>query len=417
SKPYPWVTLLGENGCGKSTIIQSIGLLLAGPEGAQTLVPRPEGWLRDEEKPGKLSIRIHQGEKDPGQFGQKRIFRYYGYTFFLTGSAPLKIRNKVYTEPTIVEQPNKRLTWLRQNAFKSKGEGWFSVGYGAFRRLTRSSQVIIPSLQPAARYTNFITQFNEDEPLSAFEQWMVYLDYRIIKEKDKEAKKQKELGVAAINEILPGGTEFHGITSEGKILYRIGGQLVPTISMSDGYRSILALAGDLVWRLIQAFPGSANPLQEEGVVLIDELDIHLHPAWQREIGGWLRKQFPNIQFIVATHSPIIAAGAGEDALTYKFTLSEGVSKAEVVKDLDAMAVDRILMSKAFGLVSPYSPVAQAKIDKYDQLMRKGQQRSPAEEEKLQLLLPFIKKAIPIGGPVEPGSTSEQIDKYIKKVLK
>ena len=83
--------------------------------------------------------------------------------------------------------------------------------------------------------------------------------------------------------MLPSGVTFDSVTPEGRILFSLGGQKVPTIALSDGYRSMLALTGDLVWRLLQAFPDSETPLQEEGVVLIDELDIHLHPIWQHEI--------------------------------------------------------------------------------------------------------------------------------------
>src|SRR5258707_357921 len=84
-----------------------------------------------------------------------------------------------------------------------------------------------------------------DQPVSAFERWMVYLDYRIVKEKDQQARRLRELGVEAINTVLPEGVSFHSITAEGRILFDINGQVVPTISLSDGYRSVLALAGDL----------------------------------------------------------------------------------------------------------------------------------------------------------------------------
>src|SRR5580704_17535206 len=72
-EPHQWVTFLGENGCGKSTALLALGLLLAGPEGAQSLMPRPMGWLRDESRQGKISARIHQADDDPGQFGNERI--------------------------------------------------------------------------------------------------------------------------------------------------------------------------------------------------------------------------------------------------------------------------------------------------------------------------------------------------------
>src|SRR5271157_2414592 len=414
-----WVTLLGPNGCGKSTALQSLALLLAGPEGAQKLQPRPVGWLRDESVRGKIGVRVHKSEHDPGQFGAEKVRKSFAYSFSLVGGKQLTVFNKVYTEPGIIENPQKTLTWLRTNALTSTGKGWFAVGYGAFRRLTRKSQILVPSLEPQARYTNFFTQFIEDEPLSAFEQWMVYLDYRIAKGNggDKEAKRQMDLGVNAINALLPGGMRFDRVSPEGRILFDVKGSEVPTISLSDGYRSVLALSGDLVWRLIQSFPETKDPLHEEGVVLIDELDIHLHPLWQRDIAQLLQAQFPNIQFIVATHSPLIASGAGEKAATFKFSMSEGKAIVEKVKNISALSVDYILRSPAFGLISPYSPQTQEKIDRYDSLLSKQNRLSPEERKDFGQLQLFVQEARPFGGPPVPGSLEAKIDDYLGKHLK
>lgn len=414
-EPYKWVTFVSENGGGKSTALQALALLLAGPESVQKLAPRPVAWLRDESKFGLISTRIHKSDNDFGKFGEERETRAFGYSFFVTGSQTVEIRNRAYSEPAIVENVEKRLSWLRQNAFSSTGKGWFAAGYGAFRRLTRSNRIIVPSLEPQARFTNFITQFNEDEPLSAFEEWMVYLDYRISKAQDDEAKRKKEVGIAAINRLLPEGVEFDSISGEGRIYFNINGTVVPTTSLSDGYRSVLALSGDLVWRLLNTFPDSQNPLHEEGVVLIDELDIHLHPIWQRSIAELLRKQFPNIQFIVATHSPFIAAGAGADALTLKFNIVDGKSRVIPVEDISAMSVDRILQSEAFGLISSYSPQTQAKIDRYDDLNRR--QRKPHEDKELAQLEMFMEEARPFGGPPQPGSLDDRIENYLSRTLK
>jgi predicted ATPase len=414
-KPYRWVTLLGENGGGKSTLLQALGLLLAGPEGAQTLVPRPVGWLRNESELGVMRLRLHQGPMDPGRAKSKAFTHYQA----VTGRDPILLRKQMYTEPTLVGWPTTpQLSWLRENVFASRGSGWFAAGYGAFRRLTRSHQVIVPSLEPQARYTNFLTQFNEDEPLATFERWMIYLDYVIAKGGggSRQAERQQSLGIEAINHMLPSGTRFDKVSSEGRILFDVEGRKVPTLAMSDGYRSVLALAGDLVWRLIQAFPQSKTPLHEEGVVLIDELDIHLHPRWQRYIAGWLREQFPNIQFFVATHSPFVAAGAGEDALTLRLTLEKGVTRVERVETPVALSVDRILQSEAFGQLSPYSPPTQDAIDRYDSLARK-KKRSPAEEKEFTQLRAFMQQARPIGGPPEPGSLDEKLEAYIEKTLR
>lgn len=413
-EPFKWITLLGENGVGKSTVLQALGLLLAGPEGANQLLTRPLGWLRDESRAGKLSARIHKSESDPGKHGEEKKRAVFNFTYFMTGTKKIRIRTKEYTEPAIVENPNRTLTWLRRNAFPSKGGGWFAAGYGAFRRLTRRSEIIVPALQTPERYTGFLAQFNENEPLAVFEQWFVHLDYRIAKEKDdKVAKRQKELGVKAINRVLPEGAGFDSVSADGRVLFNIKGQKVPTLSLSDGYRSVLALAGDLIWRLLLAFPDTDDPLNEEGVVLIDELDIHLHPIWQRQIPGTLRELFPNLQFIVTTHSPFIAAGAGADAVTYRLNSVDGDVAVDRITDLAFLSVEKVLQSPAFELVSVFSEETQRQIDRYYTL-RKKTPRTPKEENELQMVMPIIQQAI--GDAAPKSSLEKKVDEYLDKMI-
>lgn len=411
--PYPWITLLGENGTGKSTFLQALALLLAGPEGAKQLLTRPIGWSKDQAKSGKMTVRLHQSPHDPGQYGgNKKERKVFQYTFHITGTETIRINNKVYTEPVIIEDTNSRaLPWLRENALLPKGKGWFAAGYGAFRRLTRESKIIVPSLQTPLRYTNFYTQFREDQALEAFESWMVYLDYRISKSNDELAKKQKDWGVKAINKLLPKGNSFHSIDNNASIWFDVGGTKVSTVSLSDGFRSILALSGDLVWRLIEAFPESKNPLEEEGVVLIDELDIHLHPAWQRTIAGILREIFPKIQFVMATHSPLVAAGAGQDAVTYRFYKKKETTIVEQIKNIHTKSVDQILQSDAFGLVSAFSDATQKRIDRYYTLKKK-KYLNEAEKQELQLTIPFVQEAL--GVEAEESDTEKKLNDYIIK---
>ena len=73
--------------------------------------------------------------------------------------------------------------------------------------------------------------------------------------------------------------------------------------LSGGYRIMLALAADLARRMAQGNPHLDDPLQSEAVVLIDEIELHLHPSWQQRILTDLTRTFPNTQFIVSTHSP------------------------------------------------------------------------------------------------------------------
>jgi hypothetical protein len=422
AKPYNWITLLGENGVGKSTILQALALLLAGPEAAKELLPRPAGWVRDSKSPGKLTASLHKEEIDAGTFGDIRTWQTFKYSYFVTGSTAVEVgttKNKqIYTEPALVEEPTTILSWLRANAFASGSKGWFAVGYGPFRRLTRLSQVIIPSLEQPKRSSNFFTQFNEDTSLSSFERWMVYLDYRLAKDNsDIEGRQMRKVGEEAIVKLLPGNVTISGVTAEGLIEFLVDNQKVPTISLSDGFRSVIALAGDLIWRLIQAFPDLDEPTQASGVVLIDELDIHLHPSWQREIAGWLQKVFPNLQFFVATHSPLIAAGAGEDALTLRLDMVDSELQIETIPHIELAAdVNRTLRSRAFGLQSTYSPPTEEKIKRYHGLKRKRENLAEEEKNEYKQLELFMQEVRPFGYLPDSGSLEAKIDAFLEEKL-
>jgi len=411
-----WVTLLSENGGGKTTILQSLALMLAGPESAPQLLPRPIGWLKDEDSVGKISVRLHKDENDSGNFGQDKKRFSFGYTQHVTGSKAILIGTKQHNQPGIHESSGKPLAWLRQNAFSPDSEGWFAAGYGAFRRLTRSNQVIVPTLDTPSRYTNFLSQFNEGEELAAFQQWMIYLDYREAKQSDPDARRLFELGVSAINGLLPKGVSYNSIDTEGRILFDVRGIKVSTAGLSDGYRSILGLAGDLVWRMISAFPNSLNPLNEKGVVLIDELDIHLHPLWQRSIAQLLRRQFPNIQFIVTTHSPMVAAGAGPDALTLKI-VGGNESALPIKQNLYSMDVDRILRSDAFGLISTFSPQTEDKINRFSELQSKSAPLQTGEIGELEELSEFIAESNPFGVELFSSDLEKRINSLAKVLAK
>lgn len=419
AKPYSWITLLGENGVGKSTLLQALALLLAGPEGAKELLPRPTGWVRDSSIPGKISTVLYQQKGDIGVFPSKNKKTIFPYAYFITGDKPVKVKvgkvQEIYTEPALIEEPSENLSWLRINAFSSHTKGWFAVGYGAFRRLTRISQAPNPGLEPLKRSSNFNTQFHEDKPLSTFEQWMSHLEFRKMKQ-DKKAEKMQDIGKKVIEKLLPGDTKISGITIDGEIKFLVNGRKVSTIALSDGYRSVIALAGDLIWRLLQAFPDLEDPTQAFGVVLIDELDIHLHPSWQRQIPIWLRQIFPNLQFIVATHSPLVAAGGGEDALTLRLELVNGEVEVKQVPNISAYDADYILRSPAFGLESTHSPETQAKINRYHQLRKNIDHLIEEEKKEYENLRQFMKEAQPIGGLPEPGSLTARIDAFLEDIL-
>ena len=115
-------------------------------------------------------------------------------------------------------------------------------------------------------------------------------------------------------------------------------------SLSMGETCFIALVGDIARRLAIANPQSHNPLKGEGIILIDEIDLHLHPAWQRRAITKLTEVFPNVQFVVTTHSPQILSEVSPDSIRLlyqdnnvtKFTIpkqSIGLNSAEILREL------------------------------------------------------------------------------------
>lgn len=112
--------------------------------------------------------------------------------------------------------------------------------------------------------------------------------------------------------------------------------------LSDGEKCTMAMFGDLARRLSLANPLLDNPLLGEGVVLIDEIELHMHPSWQRSVLKQLRETFPNIQFIITTHSPIVLSEVNDDYNVF-FMRNSGTS-GEIVefRRLDGFDANYIL---------------------------------------------------------------------------
>jgi predicted ATP-binding protein involved in virulence len=99
------------------------------------------------------------------------------------------------------------------------------------------------------------------------------------------------------------------------------GETLNVSQLSQGEKSLMALVGDIARRLAMLNPGLENPLMGDGIVLIDEVDLHLHPSWQRSLCDRLVETFPGCQFVLTTHSPLIISDC-KDVLVYTLTNGE-----------------------------------------------------------------------------------------------
>ena len=173
--------------------------------------------------------------------------------------------------------------------------------------------------------------------------------------------------------------------------------------LSDGEKCTLAMFGDLARRLALANPSLKNPLEGSGIVLIDEIELHMHPSWQRKVLGVLRDTFPNIQFIITTHSPQIL-GEADDRYNI-FVLSEkedGGCGIKSIKRMDGYDSNMILEkymntdSKNVAVKAMISDInrliAHKKYSEAETLLERLEEISGTMDEECILARGFLKRS-------------------------
>jgi predicted ATP-binding protein involved in virulence len=252
-----------------------------------------------------------------------------------------------------------------------------------------------------ARYA---TMFQEAASLAEADRWLRELRYKALENRQAESEQLKLLTTLLNDDLLPNQLRVAKVDSDGLWLVDRNGVELAWGEMSDGYRAVLALLADIVHHLINAYGISGltavdsdgcTYINRSGIVLIDEIDAHLHPEWQREVGFWLKRRFPKIQFLVTTHSPIICQAADPNGL---FVLPEPGSSVQPqalceadYRTVIASRPDTILLTPAFGLQNTRSPAAVDARSAYAWLQSKqraGGELSAGEQERMDALAPF-----------------------------
>jgi predicted ATP-binding protein involved in virulence len=160
---------------------------------------------------------------------------------------------------------------------------------------------------------------------------------------------------------------------------KIEGDWVPLSQLSLGYQTMFALMVDLVVRMFKQYPESKRPLSEAAVVLIDEIDLHLHPQWQRDIRRKLSDHFPNTQFICTAHSPFMAQDAEEENIVVIKRVDGEVQILNNPIDIEGWRIDQIVTSDLFGLANSRSKEVEEKAKRRRELLEKGRENLSAEE--------------------------------------
>ena len=179
-------------------------------------------------------------------------------------------------------------------------------GYGTSRKMSNSS------LSETENQDNTASLFDDTATLTNAEEWLLQTFFAEKLNKPNAAKTLERIKTVLTSGILPDVQNFDFDTTDnfqGFVKVKTDYGWVKLRELGYGYQVTLAWVVDLAKKLFERYPQSENPLHEPAIVLVDELDLHLHPEWQRKIISFLSKQFPKTQFIATTHSPFIVQSA------------------------------------------------------------------------------------------------------------
>ncbi|MBP7997818.1 MAG: AAA family ATPase [Chloroflexi bacterium] len=410
AKPYPWTVILGENGTGKSTILQMLALSLLGRDLIHEIAGTIDWnqYVRKSAEKAYIDVVILATKTDKRRRSVKKGQSHDIYT----ASFELGPTKKIGLEQRRDKSPDD-YDKLDETLYSNKIEiGWFACAYSAWRRLSTPklpSRTSLSSIQLRKKSQRFVTMFDPEKAVTDVGDWLVSLEFQRLKEPNNpELNKSFNLAVHALETTLQ-GIKFKEITSNGDIILEEGGINVPLNNLSDGYLSTASWVGDLVRRLVEAFPNEPDPLKAEGVVLVDEIDIHLHPKWQRSIVETVRNLFPNLQFIVTSHSPFIAQDMTQNDKI--IVLEKNAGKVTATQDSESVQgwrVDQILTSYLFDLETTRNMSITVAEDEYQNLLdlQQTSKLSKNDTNRLQELRTWLRH-----NKSHPGETIAENELY------
>ena len=359
-----WTLVLGENGCGKSTILRAIALVLAGTEALPELLGDPDGWIGKAADAAAIEVEIVTKAR------QRRRVR-------------LVLQRGVGRTETL--KRNAENLAALDAALAHAQRSYLVAGYGVSRRLTHDAGVGTRETQGTPRSRAVASLFTPDAQLQSLESWAMDLEYR-------HGKAGLALVKEAIAGILP-GVEFAKVDRQQRVLlFKTQDGLVPLARLSDGYQHVAAWVGDLLYRITETFGDYRNPLAARGLLLIDELELHLHPLAQRRLRAFLDDKLPNFQIVATTHSALTAqqAEAGELFYLRRDERSRTPQLHAFAADPQKLFAHQLLLSDAFGVTTLQSPSVERMRERYLEL-RDRKKLGKAEAKEFAVLVEELRR--------------------------
>ncbi len=414
-----WHVILGSNGAGKSSVIRSIALLMMGEKEAYASRQDFSRWMRSATSEsiisGSLTIDREFDMLSGGGYPPERP---------ITAEVKLKTNDEGLTARVDAIYSGERT----QRTIWGAGLGWFSASFGPFRRFTGGDRIYDRLFVSNKRLAPHLTALGEDVALTEALGWLTSLHIQNLQD---ERSHQTSNAAVVLNLILsflnasrflPHNAVIAEVTNDQVFVTDGNKARVSLDQMSDGYRSALSLTMELLRQMFELYgfdimrramvEGEPGVVSAPGVVAIDEVDAHLHPTWQRDIGVWLTTHFPRVQFIVTTHSPIVCraiAGQNNEIKGSVWRLESPGSNQRFHRvtgeELEALAYGDVLDAygtELFGTGVTRSEAGNHKLARLAELNRTALERSLTEQEKEE------RHGLRVALPAEAGRLDEVV---------
>jgi uncharacterized protein (TIGR02646 family) len=359
-----WTMLLGENGVGKSSVLQALALALMGVDRELALLEiEPEDLLRRGTTEGHIRL------------------------FFSADAEPLEVS---LTDTGI------------EYVGSSARPRMIVLGFGSSRWLPRPGG-FEPDRGEFIRVHNL---FNPFVPLADTIGWLGRLD-----SDDFEKTERALLRLLR----LDAGEEL--VRDNGDVLVRAASQPVDEAvslrQLSDGYQAVIAMVGDIMELLS---PKRIAMEAAEGLVLVDEIGSHLHPRWKMQAVARLREAFPKLQFVTTTHEPLCLRGLHDRLDRVIVMRRDSQGRIVLVPDLpsvEALRVDQLLTSPHFGLHSTMDEETEALFNEY-YLLLAHPRRTKAQQARIAELREQLDTRDQLGANRRERLMLEAIDNYLAR---
>ncbi len=308
--------LIGDNGCGKTSVLEAVAVALSGVLKGVAGVP-VKNILQDEihftlEKRGDASSEIHF--ETPTEIAC--VLKAQGKEFWWKRSREHESGNT----RTKMEEDGV-VSWMRKISndpdamlplfcFQSDARIW-QMRRGDFAKELKKKL--------NDRRCGYIGCLDYSLDIRGIQAWCLKMELNAFQKKreikEYEAFKERVAGFMQKISDLDERPELYFSSQLEQLVYQEKDEAMPVSNLSAGYQSLLWMVMNLTYRLALLNPEKWEAMEEaEGIVLIDEIDMHLHPKWQWNIISALEETFPNVQFILATHSPIVISSCKNERM-------------------------------------------------------------------------------------------------------